>query len=37
MEINTFLEHKETDTPNVLLVKALYKALNGGDKTALYR
>ena len=35
MEINTFLEHKEEDTPNVLLVKDLYKALNGGDRAAL--
>jgi ketosteroid isomerase-like protein len=37
MEINTFLEHREQDTPNVTLVKELYKALNGGDKAALSR
>lgn len=35
MEINTFLAHKEKDTPNVMLVKDLYKALNGGDFIAL--
>ena len=27
MEINAFLEHKESDTPNVMLVKKLYKAM----------
>ena len=35
MEINTFLNHKENDTPNIALVKDLYKALNGGDRDAL--
>lgn len=28
MEINAFLEHKTEDTPNILLVKSQYKALN---------
>jgi ketosteroid isomerase-like protein len=37
MEIQAFLEHREQDTPNIMLVKELYKALNGGDKTALSR
>ena len=37
MEINAFLEHREEDTPNVGLVKELYKALNGGDFVALNR
>jgi len=30
MEINTFLEHKTEDTPNIVLVKNQYKALNEG-------
>ena len=37
MEINNYLEHKEKDTPNILLVKELYKALNGGDVEAIGR
>jgi len=37
LEINDFLDHKDTDSSNISLVKALYKALNGGDRDALLR
>jgi ketosteroid isomerase-like protein len=37
MEINTFLDHKEEDTPNVMLVKDLYKAMASGDKATTRR
>ena len=35
MQINTFLEHQEKDTQNVINVKKLYKALNGGDMVTI--
>ncbi len=32
MESKIFLEHRETDTPNIRLVKALYEAISEGDE-----
>jgi len=37
MEINSFLEHKETDTSNIILVKNLYKAMAEGGGPALLK
>ena len=37
MEIKTFLEYKETDTPNIILVKNMYKIMFAGDGPALLR
>ena len=35
MEIIDFLEYKENDTPNITLVKNLYKALIAGDRVTV--
>lgn len=37
MEVNEFLEHREGDTPNILLVKDLYRAMAEGDIPAMHR
>jgi len=35
MEINAFLNHNDKDTPNIVLVKKLYEALNNGERYAI--
>jgi len=39
MKMNDFLQHNEHDTPNTILIRELYDALNGGASTgeALFR
>jgi ketosteroid isomerase-like protein len=37
MEVNDFLKHREEDTPNIRLVKDLYRAMAEGDIPGVHR